>query len=189
MLAVMERTGTRTDWTAKAEEIAAAIAAHNARHDANDSFVEEGFEALADAGFHVAAVDLRGYGASDKPPRGYDAFTLSDDIAGLVRAMGASDATLIGHDWGGFLGWATAAMHPQVVRRLAVLSMPHPRCWASALVKPVPPGRDERRQELRVGVRPVRVPFPLVPHHALDRGPPQRGDHGVVQARRPRPEQ
>src|SRR5437016_1263164 len=44
--------------------------------------------ALADAGDRVVAPDLRGYGASDKPPRGYDAVTLAGDIAGLVRAMG-----------------------------------------------------------------------------------------------------
>ena len=92
--------------------------------------------ALADAGFHVAAVDLRGYGGSDKPPRGYDAVTLTEDIAGLIRALGASSATLIGHDWGGFLGWTIATMHPQVVRRLAVLSMPHPRCWLPAMARP-----------------------------------------------------
>ena len=44
--------------------------------------------ALGDAGFHAVAPDLRGYGATDKPPRGYDAYTLSADIAGLVRATG-----------------------------------------------------------------------------------------------------
>jgi pimeloyl-ACP methyl ester carboxylesterase len=92
--------------------------------------------ALAEAGFRVAAVDMRGYGASDKPPRGYDAFTLAADIAGLVRALGAADATLIGHDMGGFLGWVTAALHPQAVRRLAVLSMPHPLRWTRTVVRP-----------------------------------------------------
>src|SRR5512143_1870526 len=68
--------------------------------------------ALADTGYRAVAPDLRGYGASDKPPRGYDAFTLSADVAGLVRALGERDAVIVGHDWGGFLGWTTAAMHP-----------------------------------------------------------------------------
>ncbi|MBC7680648.1 MAG: alpha/beta fold hydrolase, partial [Pseudorhodobacter sp.] len=54
--------------------------------------------ALGDAGFHAVAPDLRGYGATDKPPRGYDAYTLSADIAALVRALGADDAVLVGHD-------------------------------------------------------------------------------------------
>ena len=44
--------------------------------------------ALADAGFRAVAVDLRGYGDSDKPPRGYDLWTLAGDVAGLIRALG-----------------------------------------------------------------------------------------------------
>ncbi|MCK9920877.1 alpha/beta hydrolase [Frankia sp. AgPm24] len=82
--------------------------------------------ALADAGYRVVAPDLRGYGASDKPPRGYDAFTLADDVAGLIRALGERDAAVVGHDWGGLLGWTLAARHPAAVRRLAVLAMAHP---------------------------------------------------------------
>ena len=82
--------------------------------------------ALAAAGYRVVAPDLRGYGASDKPPRGYDAFTLSDDVAGLVRALGERDATIVGHDWGGLLGWTIAVRQPRVVNRLAVIGMPHP---------------------------------------------------------------
>jgi pimeloyl-ACP methyl ester carboxylesterase len=83
--------------------------------------------ALAAAGFHAVAPDLRGYGASDKPPRGYDLPTLSADVAALVRALGEKDAVVVGHDWGGLLGWTTAALHPRMVRRLVVLSMAHPR--------------------------------------------------------------
>ena len=91
--------------------------------------------ALADAGFRVVAPDLRGYGASDKPPRGYDAFTLSADVAGMVRALGERDAVVVGHDWGGFLAWAVAALHPGVVRRAAVLSMPHVLRMRAALAR------------------------------------------------------
>jgi pimeloyl-ACP methyl ester carboxylesterase len=82
--------------------------------------------ALGAAGFHAVAPDLRGYGASDKPPRGYDQYTLSSDVAGLVRALGARDAVLVGHDWGGALAWTVATLHPAVVRRLAVVGMSHP---------------------------------------------------------------
>ncbi|MEX2291429.1 MAG: alpha/beta hydrolase [Mycobacteriales bacterium] len=82
--------------------------------------------AFGDAGFRAVAPDLRGYGASDKPPRGYDAYTLSSDVAGMVRALGARDAFVVGHDWGGVLAWTVATLHPSVVRRLAVLDMPHP---------------------------------------------------------------
>jgi len=89
--------------------------------------------ALGEAGFHAVAPDLRGYGATDKPPRGYDAYTLSADVAGLVRALGHPDAYLVGHDWGGVLAWATATLHPQVVNRLGIVSIPHPLRMGEAL--------------------------------------------------------
>jgi len=89
--------------------------------------------ALAEAGFRVVAPDLRGYGASDKPPRGYDSLTLAADVAGLVRALGEQNAVVVGHDWGGHIGWTLAALHPSVVRRLVVVSIPHPLRWVSAL--------------------------------------------------------
>jgi pimeloyl-ACP methyl ester carboxylesterase len=89
--------------------------------------------ALAEAGYHVVAPDLRGYGASDKPPRGYDAPTLSADLAGLVRALGERDAVFVGHDWGGHLAWSTAALHPAVVRKLVVCSIAHPLRMYDAL--------------------------------------------------------
>ncbi len=82
--------------------------------------------ALGTAGFRAVAPDLRGYGGSDKPPRGYDAFTLAADCAGMVRALGERDAVVVGSGWGGVLGWSIATLHPQVVRRLVVLGAPHP---------------------------------------------------------------
>ena len=91
--------------------------------------------ALGAAGFRAVAPDLRGYGASDKPPRGYDAYTLAADVAGMVRALGARDAVVVGHDWGGLLAWTVATLHPSVVRRLAVLSMPHPLRLRRAVVR------------------------------------------------------
>jgi pimeloyl-ACP methyl ester carboxylesterase len=91
-------------------------------------------EALAQAGYRAVAMDLRGYGASDKPPRGYDPMTLSADIVGVIKSLGEPNAVLVGHDWGAFLGWTVAALRPKVVRRLAVVSMPHPRRLRAALV-------------------------------------------------------
>ncbi|UQX88156.1 alpha/beta hydrolase [Jatrophihabitans telluris] len=81
---------------------------------------------LADAGFRAVAVDLRGYGASDKPPRGYDATTLAADIAALIPALGEQDAVVVGNDVGGLLAWTVAAQHPKLVRRIAVLGAAHP---------------------------------------------------------------
>lgn len=82
--------------------------------------------ALADAGYRAVAVDLRGYGDSDKPPRGYDAWTLSGDVAGLIKALGERQAHLVGHAWGGLLGWSVAAIHPRLVRSVSALAAPHP---------------------------------------------------------------
>ncbi|WP_280402314.1 alpha/beta fold hydrolase [Nocardia carnea] len=89
--------------------------------------------ALAALGYHAVAVDLRGYGDSDKPPRGYDGWTLAGDIAGLIRALGYGSATLVGHADGGLVCWATAVLHPRLVRAIAVVSSPHPAALKSAV--------------------------------------------------------
>ena len=77
-------------------------------------------------GARVVAVDLRGYGGSDKPPRGYDGWTLAGDTAGLVRALGHTSATLVGHADGGLVCWATSTLHPRAVDAIALVSSPHP---------------------------------------------------------------
>ncbi|MFZ2176720.1 MAG: alpha/beta hydrolase [Rhodococcus sp. (in: high G+C Gram-positive bacteria)] len=90
--------------------------------------------ALADEGFRAVAVDLRGYGDSDKPPRGYDGWTLAGDIAGLIRAMGYGEATLVGHADGGLVCWATAVLHARLVRSIALISSPHPVALKQAVL-------------------------------------------------------
>lgn len=82
--------------------------------------------AVADAGFRAVAVDLRGYGASDKPPRGYDGYTLAADVVGLIRALGERSAVLVGAGTGGMAAWTTAAFHPKMVRRVVALGAAHP---------------------------------------------------------------
>jgi pimeloyl-ACP methyl ester carboxylesterase len=82
--------------------------------------------AVADAGYRAVAVDLRGYGASDKPPRGYDGYTLAADAIGLIRALGERSATLVGSGYGGMIAWTAAAFHPRLVRRLVVVGAAHP---------------------------------------------------------------
>ena len=92
---------------------------------------------LADAGFRTVAVDLRGYGDSDKPPRGYDGWTLAGDLAGLVRALGERTAAVVGNDWGGLLAWTVAALHPRLIRSIAPLGAAHPLAVRSAVVRDV----------------------------------------------------
>jgi len=93
--------------------------------------------ALADAGFRAVAIDLRGYGASDKPPRGYDGYTMAGDVTGLIRALGERTATLVGTGYGGLVAWTAAAFHPKSVRRIVVLSAPHPLRLRTALLTDV----------------------------------------------------
>lgn len=97
--------------------------------------------ALADAGFRAVAVDQRGYGATDKPPRGYDAPNLAADIAGLIRALGEREAVVVGHDWGGHIAWTLAATQPHLVRGIVVASVPHPLRWIPVLLQ----SRRQRR--------------------------------------------
>jgi epoxide hydrolase 4 len=83
---------------------------------------------LADAGFHVVAPDMRGYNLSDKPAgwRAYDMEFLAGDIAGLIKHFGVERADVVGHDWGAAVAYGVAALHPESVRRLAILNVPHP---------------------------------------------------------------
>ena len=92
-------------------------------------------------GARVVAVDLRGYGGSDKPPRGYDGWTLAGDTAGLIRALGHTSATLVGHADGGLVCWATSVLHSRQVRAIAVISSPHPAALRALGADPPRPGR------------------------------------------------
>jgi pimeloyl-ACP methyl ester carboxylesterase len=88
---------------------------------------------VADAGYRAVAIDLRGYGASDKPPRGYDGYTLAADVTGLIRALGERSAMIVGTGAGGMIGWTTAAFHPKMVSRLVVMGAAHPLRLRAAL--------------------------------------------------------
>lgn len=82
--------------------------------------------ALAARGYRAAAVDLRGSGASDKPPLGYDVPTLTRDLAGIIRSLGARSAVVVGHGLGGVLAWSMPALHPGVTDAVAAVSAPPP---------------------------------------------------------------
>jgi pimeloyl-ACP methyl ester carboxylesterase len=82
--------------------------------------------ALAQAGFHAVAPDQRGYGQTDAPEAidQYSIFHLVGDVVGLLDALGAPDAIVVGHDWGGPVAWHTALFRPDRVRGVAGLSVP-----------------------------------------------------------------
>ena len=94
------------------------------------------FQALADAGYHAVAPDMRGYGESDKPQdvSAYNQVEVVNDIIGLIPALGYDTAIVLGHDWGGPTAWSCALHHPDKVTAVGVLSVPFsPRAEAPPL--------------------------------------------------------
>lgn len=111
-------------------------------------------------GARVVAVDLRGYGGSDKPPRGYDGWTLAGDTGGLIRALGHSSAVLVGHADGGLVCWATALLHPRLVRAIALISSPHPAALRSSVL-------THRGQRRALAPWLLRYQVPIWPERSL----------------------
>jgi len=110
---------------------------------------------LVDAGFRVITPDLRGYGSTDRPRRGYELDNLGRDIAELIDVIAepsqrtqsskvdgvdegpTARVFLVGHDWGGAVAWHVATRYPEKLRKLVVLNCPHPVRMAEALLSDV----------------------------------------------------
>ena len=90
--------------------------------------------ALAKAGHLAVAPDLRGYGLSDAPEavENYAIDHLVDDVAGIIKAFGRSQAHVAGHDWGALVAWFFAGRHPEMTKTLTALSVGHPAALAEA---------------------------------------------------------
>lgn len=83
--------------------------------------------ALAAQGFHVIALDMRGYGQSDCPAavEAYDLDALCGDLAAVLDAKGIARALFVGHDWGGIVVWAMPLRHPNRVAGVIALNTPY----------------------------------------------------------------
>jgi pimeloyl-ACP methyl ester carboxylesterase len=83
--------------------------------------------ALAGAGFHAVAPDMRGYGQSDAPAEteAYTLLHLVGDMVGLVGALGETSAVIAGHDWGAPVAWHAALLRPDLFRAVIGLSVPY----------------------------------------------------------------
>lgn len=76
--------------------------------------------------YRVLCPDLPGFGWSDPPAGGYGKESLADDMAALMDALGLERAGLVGHDWGGWIGFLLCLRHPQRVSRYLALNIYHP---------------------------------------------------------------
>ena len=131
--------------------------------------------ALAELGWRAVAVDMRGYGGSSRPATrdAYHIDRLIEDVAALFDGLGARRRLLIGHDWGGIIGWATAIRRACRLDGLIVLNAPHPAMFAHVI-------RRSWRQRLRswyvlffaLPWLPERL---LTAHHARKVGQALRG--------------
>ena len=83
--------------------------------------------ALAAAGFHAVAPDMRGYGHTDAPAEveAYNINELAADMVGILDALGADHAHMVGHDWGSPVASHTVVSYPQRFKSLALMSVPY----------------------------------------------------------------
>jgi len=79
--------------------------------------------------YYVVAIDQRGYNLSDKPKgeENYNMSFLVNDVINVVHHLGFKKSIIVGHDWGGAVGWVLAMRVPQLVEKLIILNLPHPR--------------------------------------------------------------
>jgi pimeloyl-ACP methyl ester carboxylesterase len=80
--------------------------------------------ALGEAGYHVVAPDLPGYGGSDKPDVTYDCDWIDACLMGVVDALGHERVVIAGHDWGGILVWMMARQYPDRIAGVIGVNTP-----------------------------------------------------------------
>ncbi len=111
-------------------------------------------------GLRTLAPDQRGYSPMARP-RGRKQYTLREtvgDVVALLDAAGLDSAHVVGHDWGGIVGWGLGAWHADRVRTLTALSVPHPAAMARAMVT-----SDQALRSYYVGV----FQLPVLPERLL----------------------
>jgi pimeloyl-ACP methyl ester carboxylesterase len=116
--------------------------------------------ALHQDGLRTLAPDQRGYSPMARP-RGRARYRLREttaDVLAMLDAAGLESAHIVGHDWGGLVAWALGAWHPERVRTLTALSVPHPAAMAKAMVT-----SDQALRSFYVGVFQV----PMLPEWVL----------------------
>jgi pimeloyl-ACP methyl ester carboxylesterase len=90
---------------------------------------------IAAKGYRAVSPFMRGYHPSAVPDHDADQETLSRDPLALIDALGGPDAIIIGHDWGASAAYGAAALHPERVKKLFVIGIPHPATLKPSLKK------------------------------------------------------
>jgi pimeloyl-ACP methyl ester carboxylesterase len=105
-------------------------------------------------GFRVLQVDQRGYspGARPEDPEAYRLPQMVGDALAVLDAVGVETAHVVGHDFGAAVAWQLGARHPERVRTLSILSVPHPRPMIDALAHD--PDQRARSQYMRTFAQP-----------------------------------
>ncbi|NHP15823.1 alpha/beta hydrolase [Rhodococcus sp. IC4_135] len=105
---------------------------------------------LTAAGYRVIAPNQRGYSVGARP-EGVDAYKIEHlvaDVVGLLDALGLPDAHLVGHDWGSAVAWQVAGRHPNRIRSLTAISVPHPTAFGWALRE----DEDQKQRSSYIGL-------------------------------------
>jgi pimeloyl-ACP methyl ester carboxylesterase len=122
---------------------------------------------LHDAGLRTYALDQRGYSPGARPPfvSDYALTEAAADAVAVLDGLGVDAAHVIGHDWGAQIGWMLAALHPDRVRTLTAVSVPHPKALRLAMRSR--PSQRARFAYMGVFRSPVAERLLLARHGAL----------------------
>ena len=119
---------------------------------------------FAQQGYHAIAPDQRGYGRTDKP-KGIDAYHISllvEDVRQLILHFSDVSVALVGHDWGGCVAWHLAAQHPELLKQLVIINMPHPTVMGETLIN----SADQKKRSSYIAF----FQLPLLPEWASSMG-------------------
>jgi pimeloyl-ACP methyl ester carboxylesterase len=90
--------------------------------------------------FKAVAIDTRGYNLSDQP-EGVDSYKMANllsDVRAVIKDLGVDKVNLVGHDWGGAIAWQFTMAHQDMVERLIILNLTHPKGYAAVVANPTP---------------------------------------------------
>jgi pimeloyl-ACP methyl ester carboxylesterase len=79
--------------------------------------------ALAADGYRVIALDLRGFGWSEAPAEGYEKEELADDVLAFLDELALERVKLVGHDWGGWIGFLLCLREPARFERFLAMDI------------------------------------------------------------------